>query len=235
SVRPLFTSNSRRGVGRTALSTHRGAIFQRIPTAGITGYLRSISTLTPRTSCKFGLKMYVPPTTNGALKSSDKSSKPASYTPGWASTRIRMESESCVSNPITRLTACNVSGSGAPSGRPNEKRSHSAPSRNTPGLIRGVITKCRIESCSSKSRTLFRGLRRTSPLPTYVSSATYSPERGQNQLSLLSSANAGVANKNGAEKARKKDRGSKIFIRSPISTAVPAKQGNSLGDIFHHH
>src|SRR5213594_2910399 len=145
-----------------------------------------------------------------------------------------MEYESCVSNPITRLTACNVSGSGAPSGRPNERRSHSAPSRNTPGLIRGVITKCRIESCSSKSSTLLRELRSTSPSPTYVSSATYSPERGQNKLLLLSSAKAGVANKNGAEITRRRDRGAKIFIGSPIST-VPAKEGDSLGNIFHHH
>ena len=98
--------------------------------------------------------MYVPPMTNGRLKSSDKSSNPELYTPGWASTLIRIESDNCVSNPITRLTDCSVSGSGALSGTPNENRSHSAPSRNTPSLIRGVKTSCRIESFSSKSRTL---------------------------------------------------------------------------------
>src|SRR4029453_12031326 len=138
-----------------------------------------------------------------------------------------MESESWVSNPITRLTACNVSGRGSPSGIPNEKRSHSAPSRNTPGLIRGVITRCRIESCSSKSRTLFLELRWTSPLPTYVSSATYSPERNQ---SLRPSAKIDAANR--IDDAAQRD--AKRFTRSTASTCVTAKQSNGFGDLFHH-
>src|SRR5260370_35503002 len=149
-----------------------------------------------------------------------------------------IESESCISSPITVLKDCSVLGSAACSEKPNENRSHSAPSRRTPNFVRGVNTRRRVESISSKTVTVLRGPRCTSASPTYVPSATYSTERGQNplsQLSPLSWAKAGVEMKHAAENTRTSDRGAKIFTRSPTSTAVPAKQVDSLSDLFHHH
>ena len=92
-----------------------------------------------------------------------------------------MESDNCVSSPIIVLKDCNVLGSAAPSGRPNENRSHSAPNRSTPSLNRGVNTMRISESISSKSLTCFPP-RSTSPSPTYVTSAENSPDRGQKPL-----------------------------------------------------
>src|SRR5690349_3534413 len=144
------------------------------------------------------------------------------------------ESENCMSSPMMVLKDCSVLGSSVLSGKPNENRSHSAPSRRTPNFVRGVRTRRRSESISSKSLTLLPP-RATSPPATYVPSARYSPVSGQNQLSLFSSAKAGVPNKNVAETVRKKCRDEKSFISLPIPTAVAAKQGDSLGNIFHHH
>src|SRR5207248_1439787 len=92
-----------------------------------------------------------------------------------------MESDNCVSIPIIVLKDCNVLGRAAPSGKPNENRSHSAPNRSTPSFIRGVNTMRISESISSKSLTCLPP-RSTSPSPTYVTSAENSPERGQNPL-----------------------------------------------------
>src|ERR1043166_8015241 len=92
-----------------------------------------------------------------------------------------MESDNCVSSPMIVLKDCKVLGRAAPSGNPNENRSHSAPNRSTPSLIRGVNTRQISESTSSKSLTCFPP-RSTSPSPTYVPSAENSPERGQKPL-----------------------------------------------------
>src|SRR5262249_27596287 len=132
------------------------------------------------------------------------------------------------------LKDCNVLGRAAPSGRPNEKRSHSAPNRRTPSFVRGVSTRRTSESISSKSLTFLRGPRSTSPSPTYVTSAVYSPEKGQNEL-LVSSARVDEEKKSDAQPTRRRDRGTNIFTCSSTSTAVPAKQGNRLCDVFHHH
>src|SRR4029077_10058070 len=138
-----------------------------------------------------------------------------------------------MSSPMIVLKDCNVLGRAAPFGRPNEKRSHSAPSRRTPNFMRGVSTRRISESISSKSLTFLRGLRSTSPSPTYVASAVYSPD-SQNEL-LLSSARADEAKKSDAQPTRTSDRGTNVFTCSSTSAAVPAKQGNRLGDVFHHH
>ena len=112
-----------------------------------------------------------------------------------------MESENCVSSPMIVLKDCNVLGRGAPSGKPNENRSHSAPNRSTPSLNRGVNTRRRFESISSKSLTSLppcarhrlrqHTLRRRHTRPTEA------------RTLLLSSAKAGVANKSGAPQNQK--------------------------------
>ena len=142
-----------------------------------------------------------------------------------------MESENCMSSPITALKDCSVFGRAVCSGKPNEKRSHSAPSRRTPNFVRGVKTRRRFESISSKSLTRLPP-RSTSPSPTYVPSATYSPESGQKPL-VVSSANAVAARRNAAQMNASKERKARIFTR--LATAVPAKEGDSFGNVFHHH
>ncbi len=139
-----------------------------------------------------------------------------------------------MSSPMIVLKDCNVLGRAAPFGRPNEKRSHSAPTRRTPNFMRGVSTRRISESISSKSLTFLRGLRSTSPPPTYVASAVYSPDKGQNEV-LVSSARADEANKSDTQPARTSDRGTNVFTCSSTSAAVPAKQGTRLGNVFHHH
>src|SRR5215831_6377901 len=141
-----------------------------------------------------------------------------------------MESDNCVSIPIIVLKDCNVLGRAAPSGRPNENRSHSAPNRSTPSLIRGVNTRRISESISSKSLTCFPP-RSTSPSPTYVPSTENSPERGQKPL--LSWESPVLAKKTRAAKIKTSDRSTDLFIR--LAAALPAKRRNSFGDIFHHH
>src|SRR5213075_2077319 len=143
-----------------------------------------------------------------------------------------MESDHCVSSPIIVLKDCNVLGRGAPSEKPNENRSHSAPNRNTPSLNRGVNTTRISESISSKSLTCFPP-RSTSPSPTYVPSAENSPDKGQNPL--LSWQSPVLTDKINAAKIKATDRGTAIFICSPASAGVAAKRRNSFGDIFHHH
>src|SRR4029077_7931044 len=143
-----------------------------------------------------------------------------------------MESDNCVSSPIIVLKDCNVLGRAAPSGSPNENRSHSTPNRSTPSLMRGVSTRRISDSISSKSLRCFPP-RSTSPSPTYVASAVYSPDKGQNEV-LGSSARADEAKKSDAQPSRKSDRGTNVFTCSSTS-AVPAKQGNCLGNVFHHH
>src|SRR6267378_649441 len=132
-----------------------------------------------------------------------------------------------MSSPMIVLKDCNVLGRAAPFGRPNEKRSHSAPSRRTPNFMRGVSTRRISESISSKSLTFLRELRSTSPSPTYVASAVYSPDKGQNEV-LVSSARADEAKKSDAQPTKTSDRSRDIFIRS-AAAGVPAKQGNRLG------
>src|SRR5206468_9629558 len=144
---------------------------------------------------------------------------------------MRMESDNCVSSPIIVLKDCNVLGRAAPSGKPNEKRSHSAPNRRTPSLIRGVNTRRISESISSKSLTCLLP-RSTSPSPTYVPSAENSPDRGQNPL--LSWESPVLTKKISAPKIKTRDRSPDIFIRSPAA-GFPPKEGNSFGDVFHHH
>src|SRR6476660_8126210 len=144
---------------------------------------------------------------------------------------MRMESDNCVSSPMIVLKDCNVLGSAAPSGRPNENRSHSAPNRSTPSLNRGVKTTRISESISSKSLTFFPP-RWTSPSPTYVTSAENSPDRGQKPL--LSSAKVGPAKKISRAETKITDRRTDIFIRSP-APGLPAKESNSFRDILHHH
>ena len=143
-----------------------------------------------------------------------------------------MESDNCVSIPIIVLKDCNVLGRAAPSGKPNENRSHSAPNRSTPSFIRGVNTMRISESISSKSLTCLPP-RSTSPSPTYVTSAENSPDRGQNPL--LSWESPVLTKKINAAKIKTTDRGTDIFICSPASAGVAAKRRNSFGDIFHHH
>src|SRR4029450_4515128 len=118
----------------------------------------------------------------------------------------------------------------APSGKPNEKRSHSAPNRSTPSLIRGVNTTRISESISSKSLTCFPP-RSTSPSPTYVPSAENSPVSGQKPL--LSWESPGLTKKTRAAKIKTIVRSTDIFIRS-AAPGLPAKGRNSFGDIFHH-
>src|SRR5206468_5539648 len=144
---------------------------------------------------------------------------------------MRIESDNCVSSPMIVLKDCNVLGRGAPSGKPNENRSHSAPNRSTPSFIRGVNTTRISESISSKSLTCFPP-RSTSPSPTYVPSAVNSPDRGQNPL--LSWENAVLPKKISAAKVKTSDRSTNLFIPSP-ARGFPAKRRNSFGDIFHHH
>src|SRR5262249_2782473 len=142
-----------------------------------------------------------------------------------------MESDNCVSIPIIVLKDCNVLGRAAPSGRPNENRSHSAPNRSTPSLIRGVNTRRISESISSKSLTCFPP-RSTSPSPTYVPSAENSPVSGQKPL--LSWENPVLTKKMSVANVKMSDRSTDMFIRSSAS-GLPAKRRNSFGDIFHHH
>src|ERR1700757_1480436 len=142
-----------------------------------------------------------------------------------------MESENYVSSAIIVLKDCNVLGRAAPSGRPNENRSHSAPNRSTPSLNRGVNTRRRSESISSKSLTCFPP-RSTSPSPTYVPSAENSP--GSGQKPLLSWENPALAKEISAAKIKTRDRRADIVLRS-AAPALPAKSSNSFRDIFHHH
>src|SRR5215471_17346825 len=144
---------------------------------------------------------------------------------------MRIESDNCVSSPIIVLKDCNVLGRAAPSGKPNENRSHSAPNRRTPSLIRGVNTTRISESISSKSLTCFPP-RSTSPSPTYVPSAENSPDRGQKPL--LSWANPVLTKEISAAKIKRSDRGTSIFIRSPAAD-LTAKRCNSFRNILHHH
>src|SRR5436305_2489473 len=144
---------------------------------------------------------------------------------------MRMESDNCVSSPMTVLKDCNVLGRAAPSGRPNENRSHCAPNRKTPSLNRGVNTTRISESISSKSLTCLPP-RWTSPSPTYVRSAENSPDRGQKPL--LSWENPVLATKMNAANTKTRDRTPDIFIRSP-APHVTAKESNSFGDILRHH
>src|SRR5436190_24227598 len=136
-----------------------------------------------------------------------------------------MESDNCVSIPIIVLKDCNVLGRAAPSGKPNENRSHSAPNRSTPSFIRGVNTMRISESMSSKSLTCLPP-RSTSPSPTYVTSAENSPDRGQNPL--LSWESPVLTKKINAAKIKSTDPGKHIFISSPASTSVMTKCHNSL-------
>src|SRR5205809_7918964 len=144
---------------------------------------------------------------------------------------MRMESDNCVSSPMIVLKDCNVLGRAAPSGKPNEKRSHSAPNRSTPSFIRGVNTTRISESISSKSLTLLPP-RSTSPSSTYVTSAENSPDRGQKPL--LSWEIPVLTRKISVAKIKTRDRSPDIFIRSP-APGLPPKEGHSFGDVFHHH
>src|SRR5437773_6650420 len=144
---------------------------------------------------------------------------------------MRIESDNCVSSPMIVLKDCNVFGRAAPSGRPKENRSHSAPNRSTPSLIRGVNTTRISESISSKSLTCLPP-RSTSPSPTYVPSAENSPDRGQKPL--LSCAKVGPAKKISRTGTKISDRRTDIFIRSSTAS-LPAKESDSFRDILHHH
>src|SRR5215472_14840619 len=144
---------------------------------------------------------------------------------------MRIESDNCVSSPIIVLKDCNVLGRAAPSGKPNENRSHSAPNRSTPSLNRGVNTTRISESISSKSLTCLPP-RSTSPSPTYVPSAENSPDRGQKPL--LSWESPGLTKKISEAKTKTSGRSTNIFIASPAA-GLPAKRRNSFGDIFHHY
>src|SRR5437764_13582027 len=144
---------------------------------------------------------------------------------------MRIESDNCVSSPMIVLKDCNVLGSAAPSGKPNENRSHSAPNRSTPSFIRGVNTRRISESISSKSLTCFPP-RSTSPSPTYVTSAENSPDRGQKPL--LSWESPVPTKKIRAAKIKKINRRTDIFTPSPAH-GLAAQRHPSLGDIFHHH
>src|ERR1044071_6106912 len=142
-----------------------------------------------------------------------------------------MESDHCVSSPIVMLKDCNVFGRGAPSEKPNENRSHSAPNRNTPSLNRGVNTTRISESISSKSLMCFPP-RSTSPSPTYVPSAKNSPVSGQKPL--LSWQNPVLTKKISVARIKTNDRSTDIFIRSPAAGFAP-KEGDNFGDVSHHH
>src|SRR5262245_48288716 len=142
-----------------------------------------------------------------------------------------IESEICISSPIIVLKDCRVLGRAVWSGKPNEYRCHSAPSRRTPNFVRGVNTTWRSESISSKSLTLLPP-RSTLPSSTYVASAENSPETGQKPL--LSWQNPVLAKKISAAKMKARDRKPDIFIRSP-APASTAKESNSLRNILHHH
>src|SRR4051794_34762843 len=144
---------------------------------------------------------------------------------------MRIESDNCVSSPIIVLKDCNVLGRAAPSGRPNENRSHSAPNRRTPSLVRGVNTRRISESISSKSLTCFAP-RSTSPSPTYVMSPENSPDTGQKPL--LSCERPVLAQEISTSKIKRSDCGTNIIILSPTA-AFPPKECNSFGDVFHHH
>src|SRR5947208_6001240 len=144
---------------------------------------------------------------------------------------MRMESDICVSSPMIVLNDCNVLGRAAPFGRPNENRSHCAPNRKTPSLKRGVNTTWISESISSKSLTCLPP-RSTSPSPTYVTSAEYSPDRGQKPL--LSWQRPVLTKKISAAKTKIRDPSPEIFIRSPAA-GLTAKESNSFRDILHHH
>src|SRR5947207_7627278 len=144
---------------------------------------------------------------------------------------MRIESDNCVSSPIIVLKDCNVLGRAAPSGKPNENRSHSAPNRRTPSLVRGVNTRRISESISSKSLTCFPP-RSTSPSPTYVMSPENSPDTGQKPL--LSCECPVLAEKISATQIKTRNSSPDIFIRSPAS-GLTAKKSNRLSDILHHH
>src|SRR2546423_15486451 len=144
---------------------------------------------------------------------------------------MRIESDNCVSSPIIVLKDCNVLGRAAPFGKPNEKRSHSAPNRRKPSLIRGVNPRRISESISSKSLTCFPP-RSTSPSPTYVASAENSPDTGQNPL--LSCERPVLAQEISTTKIKRSDRGTNIIILSPTA-AFPPQESNSFRDVFHHH
>src|SRR5262249_37108965 len=144
-----------------------------------------------------------------------------------------IESESCISSPISVLKDCRVLGRAVWSGKPNEYRCHSAPSRRMPIPVRGVNTTWRSESISSKSLTLLPP-RSTLPSPTYVASAENSPDSGQNEPS---SESTGPAAKISAANTKRTDRNGNRFIFSGanLTTRLPAKECDSFGDILHHH
>src|SRR6516164_6331425 len=146
-----------------------------------------------------------------------------------------IESESCISSPISVLKDCSVLGSAVWSGKPNEYRCHSAPSRRTPIFVRGVNTTWRSESISSKSLTRFPP-RWTSPSPTYVASAENSPDNGQNDP-LLSSESAGpIAKIRGAStKGTDRKANTFIFLSAKLTTRIRPKDCHSFVHIFHHH
>src|SRR5690242_17361405 len=144
---------------------------------------------------------------------------------------MRMESDNCVSRPMIVLKDCNVLGRAARSGSPNENRSHCAPNRKTPSLNLGVNTTRISESISSKSLTCLPP-RSTSPSPTYVTSAEYSPDNGQKPL--LSWESPVLSKKISAAKTKTRGRNPDVFIRSPAS-GFTAKESNSFGHILHHH
>src|SRR5215216_2661507 len=140
-----------------------------------------------------------------------------------------MESDNCVSSPMIVLKDCSVFGRGAPSEKPNENRSHSAPSRSTPSFIRGVNTNRMSESISSKSLTCLPP-RSTLPSPTYVKSAENSPDRGQKPL--LSWQTPVLTKTVSAAMINRRDRSLDTFICLPASALTP-KQSNSFGNILH--
>src|SRR5215472_8772165 len=142
-----------------------------------------------------------------------------------------IESESCISSPIIVLKDCRVLGRAVCSGKPNEYRCHSAPSRKTPNFVRGVNTTWRSESISSKSFTCFPP-RSTFPSPTYVTSPENSPERGQKPS--LTWENPVLTKKISMAKMKARDRSPDIFIRSP-APGLTAKESNSFRNILHHH
>src|SRR5436309_16058394 len=143
---------------------------------------------------------------------------------------MRIESDNCVSSPMIVLKDCNVLGRAAPSGRPNENRSHSAPNRSTPSLIRGVNTTRISESISSKYVTCLTP-RSTSPSPTYVALAENSPDRGQKPL--LSSESAVLANHMSSDRMHTHDRSGYIFSPS-LAPGLTACVNDSLRDLLHH-
>src|SRR4029078_5829315 len=144
---------------------------------------------------------------------------------------MSMESDNCVSSPMIVLKDCNVLRRAAPFGRPNENRSHCAPSRRTPSLNRGVNTARISEWISSKLLTCFPP-RSTSPSPTYVRSAENSPDRGQKPL--LSSESPVLTKKITAAKMKTPALSPDMFLLSPTA-GLAWKESDSFRNILHHH